>query len=153
MVFNYMHYKQVIAFHKEFNFSAISLLEMMENVNIDGLVQDCSICIANALEIQQACTTGKSLISRVSSQKGPTCHAYAWQVGPFWQDTLDISWRFLQYILSAYLLCSYSTDDGAHFARLLGLHKHWLVTMVPAGHITNLVSMKHASFNSSDWLP
>ena len=26
----------------------------------------------------------------VSCQKGPTCHAYAWQVGPFWQDTLDI---------------------------------------------------------------
>ena len=25
----------------------------------------------------------------VSCQKGPTCHAYAWQIGPFWQDTLD----------------------------------------------------------------
>ena len=23
-------------------------------------------------------------------QKGPTRHAYAWQIGPFWQDTLDI---------------------------------------------------------------
>ena len=29
-------------------------------------------------------------ISMVSCQKGPTCHAYAWQIGPFWQDTLDI---------------------------------------------------------------
>ena len=28
--------------------------------------------------------------SRVSCQKGPTCHAYAWQIGPFWQDTLDM---------------------------------------------------------------
>ena len=28
--------------------------------------------------------------SMVSCQKGPTCHAYAWQIGPFWQDTLDI---------------------------------------------------------------
>ena len=27
----------------------------------------------------------------VSCQKGPTRHAYAWQIGPFWQDTLDIS--------------------------------------------------------------
>ena len=27
---------------------------------------------------------------RVSCQKGPTRHAYAWQIGPFWQDTLDI---------------------------------------------------------------
>ena len=29
-------------------------------------------------------------ISRVSCQKGPTRHAYAWQIGPFLQDTLDI---------------------------------------------------------------
>ena len=29
-------------------------------------------------------------ISRVSRQKGPTRHGYAWQIGPFWQDTLDI---------------------------------------------------------------
>ena len=27
---------------------------------------------------------------RVSCQKGPTRHAYAWQIGPFWQDTLDV---------------------------------------------------------------
>ena len=27
----------------------------------------------------------------VSCQKGPTRHAYAWQIGPFWQDTLDVS--------------------------------------------------------------
>ena len=31
------------------------------------------------------------LISMVSRQKGPTCHAYAWQIGPFWQDTLDMA--------------------------------------------------------------
>ena len=30
-------------------------------------------------------------ISRVSCQKGPTRHAYAWQIGHNWQDTLDIS--------------------------------------------------------------
>ena len=28
------------------------------------------------------------LYSMVSCQKGPTRHAYAWQMGPFWQDTL-----------------------------------------------------------------
>ena len=27
----------------------------------------------------------------VSWQKGPTRHAYAWQIGPFWQDTLNMS--------------------------------------------------------------
>ena len=26
----------------------------------------------------------------VSCQKGPTHHAYAWQIGPFWQDTLEL---------------------------------------------------------------
>ena len=30
----------------------------------------------------------------VSCQTGLTCHAYAWQIGPFWQDTLK--WRILQ---------------------------------------------------------
>ena len=29
-------------------------------------------------------------ILMVSCQKGPTHHAYAWQIGPLWQDTLDI---------------------------------------------------------------
>ena len=29
--------------------------------------------------------------SMESYQKGPTRHAYAWQIGPFWQDTLDIT--------------------------------------------------------------
>ena len=29
-------------------------------------------------------------ISRVSCQKGPICHAWAWRVGPFRQDTIDI---------------------------------------------------------------
>ena len=28
--------------------------------------------------------------SMVSCQKGPTRHAYAWQIGPFWQDTLHL---------------------------------------------------------------
>ena len=26
----------------------------------------------------------------VSCQKGPTRHAHAWQIGPFWQDTLNV---------------------------------------------------------------
>ena len=30
-------------------------------------------------------------IWKVSCQKGPTSHAYAWQIWPFWQDTLDIA--------------------------------------------------------------
>ena len=34
-------------------------------------------------------------ISRVSCQKGPICHALAWRVGPFWQDTIDLQMCFL----------------------------------------------------------
>ena len=26
----------------------------------------------------------------LSCQKGPTRYAYAWRIGPFWQDTIDI---------------------------------------------------------------
>ena len=33
------------------------------------------------------------IISKVSCQKGPTRHACAWQIGPIWQDTLDICYR------------------------------------------------------------
>ena len=42
------------------------------------------VCIVNILE------TIDLLTSMVSCQKGPTRHAYAWQIGPFWQDTLDM---------------------------------------------------------------
>ena len=32
--------------------------------------------------------------SRLSCQKGPTRHANAWQIGPFWQDTLEMKcWK------------------------------------------------------------
>ena len=44
-------------------------------------------------------------ISIVSCQKGPTRHAYAWQIGPFWQDTLDLS-------------ITYFGDYGDHWANL-----------------------------------
>ena len=37
-----------------------------------------------------ACTNDTT-ISMVSCQKGPTRIAYAWQIGPFGQDTIDMS--------------------------------------------------------------
>ena len=40
------------------------------------------------------------VISMVSCQKGPTRHAYAWLIGPFWQDTLD---------MKLYKWCSFSS--------------------------------------------
>ena len=39
-------------------------------------------------------------ITMVSCQKGPTRHAYAWQIGPFWQDTLDLTGSEIPYLLS-----------------------------------------------------
>ena len=41
-------------------------------------------------------------MSMVSCQKGPTRHAYAWQIGPFWQDALDVS----SIVSSTYVQCS-----------------------------------------------
>ena len=43
-------------------------------------------------------------ISMVSCQKGPTRHAYAWQIGPFWQDTLDMLDTFICYMTSVFFL-------------------------------------------------
>ena len=30
-------------------------------------------------------------LSRVSCQKGPICPAQAWQIGPSWQETIDVT--------------------------------------------------------------
>ena len=43
----------------------------------------------------------------VSCQKGPTRHACACQIGPFWQDTLDIS-----------------SSDICHFLECIALNKN-----------------------------
>ena len=51
----------------------------------------------------------KYCISRVSCQKGPTRHAYAWQIGPFWQDTIDMCNTYGLYDISilCHILCSF----------------------------------------------
>ena len=63
----------------------------MSQMDIDALVQDCSNSNDNTLELLQSSLSHRyDVMSRVSCQKGPTRHAYAWQIGPFWQDTLDV---------------------------------------------------------------
>ena len=37
----------------------------------------------------------------VSCQKGPTCHVHARQIGPFWQDTLDMLYALWRRVGSA----------------------------------------------------
>ena len=47
--------------------------------------------LCNNLSVSQISVSGTIvLISRASCQKGTTRHVYAWQIGPFWQDSLDI---------------------------------------------------------------
>ena len=40
----------------------------------------------------------------VSCQKGPTRHAYAWQIGPFWQDTIDMETALYVHVMEVMLL-------------------------------------------------
>ena len=50
----------------------------------------------NGLVISSHTLLGMLLLihtSMVSCQKGPTRHAYTWQIGPFWQDTLDLGYH------------------------------------------------------------
>ena len=53
----------------------------------------------------------------MSCQKGPTHHACAWQIGPFWQDTLGICFSaliihcFRQWIVSYIVPISFSIDS------------------------------------------
>ena len=52
-------------------------------------------------------------MSRVSCQKDPTRHAYAWQIRPFWQETLDVrSYGTLQQNVSTNLF----DDIYGHFS-------------------------------------
>ena len=50
----------------------------------------------------------------VSCQKGPTRHTYAWQLGPFWQHTLDLSTKhhspwYIQTLHTWFpIVCTYS---------------------------------------------
>ena len=47
--------------------------------------------------------------SMVSCQKGPTHHAYAWQIGPFWQDTLEMKVTVLYQEMSYNIMPPWTT--------------------------------------------
>ena len=72
-----------------------------------------AICVGKPLitcrfPLQRA--SNAKLLSMVSRQKDPTRHAYAWQIGPFWQDTLVIIIDFMiNYSLRNYEKKTYST--------------------------------------------
>ena len=56
-------------------------------VLLDVIDYPCHACLVLAPTGQYSTLQETSM---VSCQKGPTRHAYAWPIGPFWQDTLDI---------------------------------------------------------------
>ena len=68
-------------------------------------------------------------MSRVSCQKGPTRHAYAWQIGPFWQGTLDVPWTWTM---------SASTKRQPSFVLL------WKVCL----HLARLTQIKHTQLKT-----
>ena len=52
-----------------------------------------------------------AILSRVYCKKGPTHHAYAWQIGSFWQDSLDI-WAILTRLLLFKMWWYYNKFDS-----------------------------------------
>ena len=58
-------------------------------LKVNSIISDCinmeqwyrNILIFKSISLHKCFT---KQISMVSCQKGPTCHAYAWQIGPFW---------------------------------------------------------------------
>ena len=64
-------------------------------------------------------------MSMVSCQKGPTRHAYAWQIGPFWQDTLDARLS-IRDILQCTILLAFKTSLQKYNIFLKKVYKMWL---------------------------
>ena len=65
----------------------ISFVWTQQVWTLDGKVPFMNCRLSTSLMIRSALLDD---ISRVSCQKGPTRHAYAWQIGPFWLDNLDM---------------------------------------------------------------
>ena len=68
----------------------------------------------------------ESHLAMVSCQKGPTRHAYAWQIGPFWLDTLD-TWVPLRTRKSYISLFTGSFHSAGQII------KNWQVIRLPWG--------------------
>ena len=109
--------------------------------------------------------------SRVSCKKGPTRHAYPWQIGPFWQDTLEM-WVTIssgdgllphntkplpEPILTYHLPGCSAALTWEQFTRALKLQMHFLrlhieitTTSARANRLTfsNLISFSTATANT-----
>ena len=88
-----------------------------QNAGCSSCQQRLSTDFRNACLCSMSCPGKCVLVSGVSCQKGPIRHAYAWQIGPFWQDTLGMS--CMPYLLPVTWLCPqqsvtqhYSIEQG-----------------------------------------
>ena len=99
-------------------------------------------------------------ITMVSCQKGPTRHAYTWQIGPFWQDTLNqfIKWVFSNFLITYHLSWS-NFRPSYEEKKKMGMIKkgkpfknnknRWVnilllfVTMTPKGFISDTVRCRY----------
>ena len=59
----------------------------------------------------------------VSCKKGPTCHAYTWQIGPFWQDTLEVSICSDNGSLKNLQVITWTNDDQVLWCIMEYVHK------------------------------
>ena len=67
---------------------------------------------------------------RVSCQKGPTRHAYAWQIGPFWQDILE-------HILHSDGELTFNQFSHQHWVSINNLWRLWCQKQVSSVGINN----------------
>ena len=81
----YWQYFQIYLF--EINFPYLQAINFTLHGTSLLLVSLMGWCQTSNMSLSGPVLTQKSM---VSCQKGPTCHTNAWQIGPFWQDTLEI---------------------------------------------------------------
>ena len=113
------------------------------------------------------CNKVSALISRVSCQKGPTRHAYAWWIGPFWQDTLEsghaglhLPWLYM--VSNTFCWSAYAWNTLKKFCKIYGPFESWSSSYVHGilqgpgllknFHVKIHVSWQRFSNLACDWL-
>ena len=68
------------------NTETARLINQRPGKNVDSAERD-----RNYIRLAESYKKSTHYESMVSCQKGPTRHAYTWQIGPFWQETLGMT--------------------------------------------------------------
>ena len=107
-----------------------------------GAIVISSNCSPSSHYHAQVCIVWGVFLSRASCQKGLICHASAWRVGPFWQDTLVI------FYFSHYYTCTYSTHTHYSSSNVT----HFIYSSIDSKcisllHIPIVTNIAYFSFN------